>query len=862
MISAALALLLALSLCACEGGKPEPGTTGTTAAEEPGTTAPAGPLSVVSAGKSDYAILYDPTDTRAGTLAKAFQNALMKQCGVMLPLRTVRDEASYPKRILVGDTGLAASNALKQDCAAGACLAAVSAQTLALYAGDFDGYLFLEAYATGDLLSGAAKGEWTLAADFAWRGAGDPSDSVTFQRDGKTTYSLVFPSGDADRWTYAATLAKHLTDTTGVRFKAVADSGTYENEILWGSVDRPQTKRIARYLTGDSYFSGVFDGTYVIASEDLFGLTIGIARLAESVGSMAGSAATVTRAMRALEAITDLPQDAFLENAVLLARRTYGTYGSWIAKRMSAMKQSDKDDIALVRALVDRLAGGIVLSAGSSSALLDGFVVKLDRTDYNRTVTRTASGAILVPSGLIDEFLDVKLPANADGDVNLSAYCAATDAWSLSYDEKTEIVTVMPKGRESFADLAASVGGYTNRAYLDRMEQFFRNTYLPEPDIPTEQTRQEIISTVHDDTYVWDYTQAVYECYASPAILTLKGADGRSVLYTAYDISNMHFPGGVNTMLSCDTVFQKSTDGGKTWERIAFEKGWTYVSLTELDGKILLMGTRTGDGSVTVALYDPANGEYRSAALGFSVMGTAPTAVAIHNGRVWRAHNNAVISAPVGSDLLNGDSWTKSESPNEVMDETYYETKTGLNVTGKFWLEEGNMVVGQDGKLYAVYRIDASPSWGYAAVFEVSENGKTLKLAEHSGCLAPGLIPFPSNQSKFMIKYDGETGRYLSFVSVTTGTSQNQRNVLSLVASRDLFTWETVGVVLVERQMMNELLSEISHAYQYVDFAFDGDDLLLLVREAVGKSCNYHNANAITLYRLTDYASFVRSRLG
>lgn len=89
LISAALALLLALSLCACEGGKPEPGTTGTTAAEEPGTTAPAGPLSVVSAGKSDYAILYDPTDTRAGTLAKAFQNALMKQCGVMLPLRTV-----------------------------------------------------------------------------------------------------------------------------------------------------------------------------------------------------------------------------------------------------------------------------------------------------------------------------------------------------------------------------------------------------------------------------------------------------------------------------------------------------------------------------------------------------------------------------------------------------------------------------------------------------------------------------------------------------------------------------------------------------------------------------------------------------
>ena len=31
-----------------------------------------------------------------------------------------------------------------------------------------------------------------------------------------------------------------------------------------------------------------------------------------------------------------------------------------------------------------------------------------------------------------------------------------------------------------------------------------------------------------DKGFVWDYTQAVYECYASPAILTLKGG-GRQV---------------------------------------------------------------------------------------------------------------------------------------------------------------------------------------------------------------------------------------------------------------------------------------------------------------------------------------------
>lgn len=852
-----LALLLVLSACACGSGTPTTDT-GTDTPDETQTGEVSDTLSIISSGKSSFAILYDPVDIQAGALAKALQNTLMKQCGTVLPLRTVRDADSYPERILVGDTGLAESDALKATTPADSCSVKVTDRSLVLFADDFDGYLLLEAYVTGSLLVSARKEEWKLPVGSSWTGTSDPeTDRVEFDRDGGAVYNLVFSSADTDQLFIATAFAKYLSNTTGVKFKAVADSGTYQNEILLGPVDRPQTGLVSRYLPTGCYLSGVCDGKYVIASDDRFGLAVGVLRLAERLCQPSGGALTVTCEERFTEAISGLPQDGFLENAVLLARETYGTYGSWISKQMASMSQSDRNDIALVNALISRIDGGLVLSVGSSSALAGGYVVKLDRSDYSRCTVRTADGKVLVPPDFVAEFFGTVLPVSSDGSADLTAFCNATDAWSLFYDAETGIITVMPEGTAPFDDPTQTVGDYTNRQYFSRMQRFFSNPYLPEPEVPVEQTRQEIVSVSHDDTYVWDYTQTVYQCYASPAILTLTGADGKKVLYTAYDISQMHFPKGVNTMICCDTVFQKSTDGGETWEQIAFEKGWTYVSLTELDGKILLMGTRTGDGYVTVGLYDPASGSYRSSDLGFSVMGTAPTAVAVYNGRLWRAHNNAVISAPLGSDLLDGNNWTKSESPNDILDEAYYEKKTGLNVTGRFWLEEGNMVVGRDGRLYAIYRIDASPSYGYAAIFTVSENGKTLAMADCAGCFAPGLIAFPSNQSKFMIRYDDRTDRYLSLVSVTTGTSQNQRNVLALVSSKDLFTWETVGTLLVERQMMNDRLSEISHAFQYVDFVFDGEDLLFIVREATGKSCNYHNANAITLYRLAGYADYI-----
>ena len=89
----------------------------------------------------------------------------------------------------------------------------------------------------------------------------------------------------------------------------------------------------------------------------------------------------------------------------------------------------------------------------------------------------------------------------------------------------------------------------------------------------------------------------------------------------------------------------------------------------------------------------------------------------------------------------------------------------------------------------------------------------------------------------------------------------HQRNVLCMAVSDDLFTWEVVDILLVDRAMMNNMLSVYAHAFQYVDFDFCGDDIYFIVREATGDTCMYHDGTYVTMYTVSNYVDFINSRL-
>ena len=109
--------------------------------------------------------------------------------------------------------------------------------------------------------------------------------------------------------------------------------------------------------------------------------------------------------------------------------------------------------------------------------------------------------------------------------------------------------------------------------------------------------------------------------------------------------------------------------------------------------------------------------------------------------------------------------------------------------------------------------------------------------------------------------YDQRLQAYVTLTSLSTLKHTGQRNVLGLVVGKDLWHWEIVDVLLIDREMLDDRYSLLQHAFQYVDFVTAGDDLYFAVREASGDCFWSHENNCATLYRIPDYVNFIRSRL-
>ncbi len=638
----------------------------------------------------------------------------------------------------------------------------------------------------------------------------------------------------------AINAARILSEECELQVVAVSDEKVYENEILFGNADRALVRNLSGNLCGiDGYVAGAWRSQYVILADERFGLAVGLSHLIDCLSREEGTVIELTAADHFYGRVRDLAHNAFYLRTVRLARTMFGTYGSWLQKQLPVMSQEDQVDIELVEDLVRRLGNGLVLSIGSSSALWRRYLTKTDRTDYSRVTKQDENGHILIADDLASRYLGTD--PTPDGYVDLTAYVDADSSFTLSVYPGRRLVILLPEGCEGFADVE-----YFG-IYADRMQAFFQNPVLPEPKLPVEQTRRELIYSQFGTAEHYDYTEVTYDNYYSPAILVSESADGTKVLYAAHEISRLKNHKETATV----TCLKQSTDNGESWRTLAMVADMRWASLFEWKGCIYLMGNCSGSGCCMIAEWTPEKAQLRSASLGIASMGSAPCAVAMANGRIYRAYNGAVLSAPDNADLLDGSVWTVSNSPHDLLTRAEYERLTGTvtDPTKRFWLEEGNIVVGPDNTLYAMYRLDATPTWGYAAIFQLSADGTTLSVIESCN----SVIPFPSNQSKFMIKRDPKTGLYLTFVSLPTAEFTHQRNVLGLAASADLLHWRTVETLLVDRQMMNTRQSIYAHAFQYVDFDFDGDDIILIVREAVGDTCVYHDGISVTLYTVSDY---------
>lgn len=319
--------------------------------------------------------------------------------------------------------------------------------------------------------------------------------------------------------------------------------------------------------------------------------------------------------------------------------------------------------------------------------------------------------------------------------------------------------------------------------------------------------------------------------------------------------------GATNT----DTYLFTSGDRGESWEPVGDVRGQIWSTLFRHRDALYLMGTdhadryegrlngrvvirrSDDDGHIWTEAHDGSDGVLADKD-GFH---TGAVPVVVHDGRIWRAMEFApeperatwrafVMSARADADLLRRDSWTFSEQLAHPWSESQ-------------WIE-GNVVPAPDGSLVNILRTnyrgsDPANAAGHvdrAAVLHVSADGRTLAHDRHRD-----LIDFPGGGTKFTIRRDGESGLTWSLVNKQKDPTA-LRNALYLTWSRNLRAWH------VARRVLHHPDPE-HHAFQYVDWVFDGEDIVFVSRTAyddgIGGARNYHDANYITFHRVAGFRS-------
>lgn len=329
------------------------------------------------------------------------------------------------------------------------------------------------------------------------------------------------------------------------------------------------------------------------------------------------------------------------------------------------------------------------------------------------------------------------------------------------------------------------------------------------------------------------------------------------------------------------TFVQRSTDRGATWRKIAELPNQHWSTLFVHRGALYLIGPRSSGGDIVIRRSRDGGVTWTSpddAATGLLARGKfhcGPTPVIVHDGRVWRAFEQFaptaperafrafVMSAPEDSDLLQAASWTCSNAlPFD---------KAWLNTRNAEWLE-GNVVVTPAGGIVDILRVESHPAAG--AAFELPGTARAIPRFEVAAMMtvsadgrrvafdpARDFIHFIGGESKFTIRFDPESRRYWTIGNKITNresgadwthSPHHQRNVLALCSSADLREW-TERYRLLRYAEGSAVVKEGSRVgFQYVDWQFDGDDLVAVCRMS-WNGLNYHDANTITFHRVRNF---------
>lgn len=340
------------------------------------------------------------------------------------------------------------------------------------------------------------------------------------------------------------------------------------------------------------------------------------------------------------------------------------------------------------------------------------------------------------------------------------------------------------------------------------------------------------------------------------------GSPGIAVLPNGHYITkhDEFGPGSAEYQEAVTQVFT-SSDRGATWSHLATVKGMYWASVFVHREDLYLMGTRKNYGATVISRSVDGGKTWsipKDKASGVLLDGAkyhcAPVPIVVHEGRLWRGMEDAMgpgnwgdhfrafmMSAPVDADLLCADSWISS---NRLGRDAKW-------LDGKFggWLE-GNAVVTPDGNVVDMLRVDYSPNGGKAAIIAIDKDGKKATFDPSTQ-----FVDFPGGAKKFTIRFDPVSKMYWTLSNPILPRHKDPsagrvRNAIALMRSRDLKLWEMRCIVLYHPDVDK-------HGFQYLDWLFEGNDMIVASRTAYGTgdraAHRQHDANYLTFHRIGNF---------